>query len=348
MDSELVSVVIPAFNAEAFLTDSISSVINQTHRPLELLVVNDGSTDGTVELVSRFQRDSGGVKVEIIDIGANRGAANALHEGFGKARGRYICWLSADDVFSETDKVSRQYARMRAAKADWSYYRNFVQGPSLSDSLLSCPSYLPRLRPLDFLFSDPKLRLACLMFRNPINGSSIMIKRDCIEAHGQFDPSLRNVDADGDLWMRYSALGLKCLALDGSPVFYRIHGSQTSKSKEKMSIGQQLSRIRIMRIMAKSGMLKGVFERFTALLPLALRRKDHLFLPKSTQYLCNYLLDSSVRANPFLQRQARKLLKDVELQMRQMPYDSSYFENELVKISDTPQIRSFELQLLGE
>ena len=198
----MVTVVIPAYNAEEFIEDAVKSCFNQTYRPMETIVVNDGSTDTTANevkvLADTLYRND--FKLRLIDIGKNVGAANALNVGFSSAEGAYICWLSADDIFIDREKIEKQIGYMKRTGADWAYFRDFYSGSNISTARLVKSSYLPRLRIFDPLFiRDSDLRLAMLFFRNPINGSSVVIKKDCVESYGQFDPSTRNVDGDGDL-----------------------------------------------------------------------------------------------------------------------------------------------------
>lgn len=89
----LVSVVIPAYNAEGYLAATIESVLAQTYRPLEVLVVDDGSSDGTVALARSF-----GDPVRVIEQ-ENKGPAGARNTGFAEARGAIIALLDADDLW---------------------------------------------------------------------------------------------------------------------------------------------------------------------------------------------------------------------------------------------------------
>ena len=249
IQKELVSVVIPAYNAERFIEDSVKSCFNQTYRPIEVVVVDDGSTDATPDLVNDLcdSVPDNEVELRMIDIGENKGAANALNVGFSNAQGNHICWLSADDMFLDERKVERQVNFMSRTGALWSYFKGSYVGETVPTATLTRSSFLPYARIMDPLFiRDHELRLMMLLFRNPINGSSVMIRKDCIAQHGQFDPITKNVDADGDLWMRYSALKLKLTALNGAAVFYREHPVQTSKKKSLMIYGCELTRMRIL------------------------------------------------------------------------------------------------------
>lgn len=110
MHSELVSVIIPAYNAEDYILQCLESVLKQTHTNLEILVVNDGSTDATLEIVQTIQ-DS---RVVLINQ-ENRGCSSAKNSGLANATGSFIQYLDADDVLSP-DKIEAQLRKIRTSQ----------------------------------------------------------------------------------------------------------------------------------------------------------------------------------------------------------------------------------------
>ena len=98
----LVSILIPAYNAQEWIADAIGSALAQTYEPIEIIIVDDGSTDETLTIARRFESD--GVRVF---AQANQGAAAARNAAFSLSRGDYIQWLDADDLLSP-DKIARQ------------------------------------------------------------------------------------------------------------------------------------------------------------------------------------------------------------------------------------------------
>jgi glycosyltransferase involved in cell wall biosynthesis len=346
MENEgFVSIVIPAFNAEEFIQNAVRSCVCQTYRPLEIVVVNDGSTDSTVErtrAMSNFAK-SNEVLLKLTEIDNNRGAANALKVGFSISRGSYVCWLSADDMFIDKKKIEKQVAQMKEKKAMWSYYRDAYQGKTLSTSRLQRSSYLPHLSFLDPLFiNDSYLRMMLLLFRNPINGSSIMIIRDCFEKYGQFDPLARNVDLDGDLWMRYSCLKLKLVAMKGAPVFYREHSNQTSRKKGLMLYGSELTRMRMLTLLAKKGILLYMLKKFSPYLPIVLSTKQPLARPLVSEFLFNYILYHKEEFNRILVKCIRKSLVDVRNHPNYSMLDRNQFLQDLESFAASPEFKRFE------
>ena len=103
---ELVSIIIPAYNAECWISDTIRSALSQTWPKKEIIIVDDGSTDNTLTAARRFES-------EIVKVVAqqNKGASAARNEGLRFAQGNYIQWLDADDLLAP-DKISHQLKRI--------------------------------------------------------------------------------------------------------------------------------------------------------------------------------------------------------------------------------------------
>jgi len=128
----LVSVVMPAFDAVATIAESIRSVLDQTHRALELLVIDDRSRDATWDIVQAAA--AADARVVPIRMPANGGVAAARNAGLEAARGAWVAFLDSDDLW-RSDKLARQLAHMRAGGAQVCYtaYRRFADdGRTLS------------------------------------------------------------------------------------------------------------------------------------------------------------------------------------------------------------------------
>jgi len=105
-ESSLVSILIPAFNAQEWIADTLRSAITQTWERKEIIVVDDGSTDQTLAIAQQFESDS----VRIVSE-RNKGAASARNTAFSLCHGDYIQWLDADDLLAP-DKIARQMAEL--------------------------------------------------------------------------------------------------------------------------------------------------------------------------------------------------------------------------------------------
>ena len=96
----LISIIIPAFNAQASIERAVSSVLNQTYRSIELIVINDCSSDNTLELIRGLTSKS--IKITVIENKTNRGVAAARNQGINVAVGNWVTFLDADDYFNHT------------------------------------------------------------------------------------------------------------------------------------------------------------------------------------------------------------------------------------------------------
>src|SRR6476659_5468798 len=92
----LVSVVFPFYNEEKYIAAAIESIVNQSYKNLEIVMINDGSTDRTPEIVNSYaKKDS---RIKLINIPVNRGLINSLNTGIAAATGEYIARMDADDI----------------------------------------------------------------------------------------------------------------------------------------------------------------------------------------------------------------------------------------------------------
>jgi len=102
MTKPLVSIIIPAFNASAWITDAIKSVLEQSYKNWELIIVNDGSTDNTFETASSFKDK----RIRVMSQ-ENRGVSAARNSGLAKMNGEYFCFLDADDILPSDSLAAR-------------------------------------------------------------------------------------------------------------------------------------------------------------------------------------------------------------------------------------------------
>lgn len=105
MNTPLVSCIVPVWNGERYVVEALESVLRQTYRPLEVVVVDDGSTDGTREVIAAF-----GARVRCVDQ-PHAGLAAARNRGLDAARGELIAFLDADDLWLP-EKIARQVERL--------------------------------------------------------------------------------------------------------------------------------------------------------------------------------------------------------------------------------------------
>lgn len=98
--SELVSIIVPVYNAEKFIRETMDSVLAQTYSHWELLLVEDGSSDGSADVIGEYIAEKGESRIRLIRQPSNQGAARARNRGLEEAAGRYIAYLDADDLWT--------------------------------------------------------------------------------------------------------------------------------------------------------------------------------------------------------------------------------------------------------
>lgn len=105
---ELVSIIMPAYNSEAFIKESIQSVLNQTYKNWELIIVDDCSNDNTVNVVKSFKDE----RIRILILDQNSGAAAARNKGIEAAAGEFLAFLDSDDLWTK-EKLEKQLTFMK-------------------------------------------------------------------------------------------------------------------------------------------------------------------------------------------------------------------------------------------
>lgn len=114
---DLVSIVIPVYNAEGFIKETIQTVLDQTYTNWELILVNDCSTDKSKEIIKDYLKDK---RIKLIDNKVNSRAAISRNNGVNVAKGRYICFLDADDKWDK-EKLEKQVKFMKEKHAAFSF-----------------------------------------------------------------------------------------------------------------------------------------------------------------------------------------------------------------------------------
>ncbi len=123
--NKLVSVIVPIYNVEAYLEKCITSIINQTYTNIEIILINDGSTDTSLKICQEYQKLDNRI---IILNKNNEGLSAARNDGIAKSKGKYICFIDGDDYISP-NYIEKLYNDLTKHKADISvcnfYYENY-------------------------------------------------------------------------------------------------------------------------------------------------------------------------------------------------------------------------------
>lgn len=136
-ETSMVSIVTPVYNAERFLEETILSVLNQTYKKFELILVNDCSKDNSINIIRKFMEKD--YRIKCIDLKENGGAARARNIGINSAKGKYLAFIDSDDLW-EKDKLEKQVGFMERNKIVFSYtgYEMINEGGEKLGKIVKC------------------------------------------------------------------------------------------------------------------------------------------------------------------------------------------------------------------
>lgn len=216
-----VSVVIPVYNHETFIAEAIESVLQQSYPNLQIIVVDDGSTDGTKDVLEKFKG-----KIELISQ-ANAGLPAARNAGIRRATGEFIAFLDSDDVFLP-EKIEKQLrvfeenpevgmvhtgaSVVRPNETGWEVWYDYWP-----------PTYATREEQIDELLKW-----------NYMVVSTVMVRRELFSQVGLFNESLRYAE-DYEMWLRL----LTCCSIGVVPdifIHYRWHGGNMSRQPDESAL----------------------------------------------------------------------------------------------------------------
>lgn len=183
-DEDTVGVVVPMYNAERTIGSTLQSVSDQTHRNLDIVVVDDGSTDGSAAVVRKFQaRDQ---RVRLVQQ-ANAGVSVARNTGAAATSAQYLAFVDADDLWAPT-KIECQIEALLTGGAAVGLVYCWYAAIGLDDRVVTLgPQPMVEGWVLDQLCAHNVIG----------NGSTLLVRRSAFEAAGGYDPSLRARGVDG-------------------------------------------------------------------------------------------------------------------------------------------------------
>lgn len=220
------SVVIPAFNAAATILNTVQSALRQSDTTLEVVVVNDGSTDATAQIVSGIDDP----RVRLVNQ-ANQGLPAARNSGIRASRGAYVAFLDSDDLLLPDFLRLGIEALRRAARPGFAYTDAYVlddeTGRVRETSAMA--QFEPPIPPPE----DSADFLLALMRINFVYVSTI-VPRDVLDATGGFNETLASCE-DYDLWLRILVEGLQAAWVPGRHAVYRLHPGQMTRDVMRMA-----------------------------------------------------------------------------------------------------------------
>jgi glycosyltransferase involved in cell wall biosynthesis len=238
-----VSVIIPTYNSALYLLQAIDSVLAQTYQDFEIIVVNDGSTDATAQVLTRYSD-----RVCTIHQ-VNKGLAGARNTGIQNARGEYLAFLDADDVF---------LPHKLAVQVDYLDQHADVGVVYSNGYLVTCNAYggnarqlFSKVGMLKKQLGESHQSLQVLAIENAFPVHAALARRQVIQKVGAFDEQLPALE-DWDLWFRVAAIA-RFAYLDDVVVNYQLLPTGMTKDRPRMKTAMALLQQKILDSSAFAG-----------------------------------------------------------------------------------------------
>lgn len=212
----MISVIMPVYNAEKYLDEAIKSILCQTYQDFEFIIINDGSTDKSLEVIKKYEDMHDSI---ILISRENKGIITSLNEGISLAKGKYIARMDSDDI-SLPERLYKQFKTMEEYNLDICGGHYFL---IKEDSSFNGLNLTPRTHDLCVL------SLASMV---PFAHPSVMIRSAFLKLNNlKYGQSEFITAEDLDMWMRMYELGAKFGNVDDLIFKYRVVANSLSKIK---------------------------------------------------------------------------------------------------------------------
>lgn len=218
----LISIVIPCFNAERTIGESIDCCLQQTSSRTEIIVVDDGSTDGSGAVIRSF-----GDRVHAL-FGSNQGASAARNRGTSAARGEFLQYVDADDLLTP-DAIERRVEALRTTGSDVAYsdWQTFEDDPTKGRILGEI-----EMRTIEEIDPEPEIACASAFWAPP---AALLFRRSVVDAIGGWNPRLPVIQ-DARFLFDAARSGAKFVHVKGVSAFYRVTPNSLSRRDESQFV----------------------------------------------------------------------------------------------------------------
>lgn len=211
-NAPLVSIVLPSFNGADYIAQSIESCLAQTYTNIELIIVNDGSTDDTLKIAETYANCE--TRVHVVNNPRNLQLPASLNTGFREAKGQYFSWTSDDNLY-RPQAIQEMTAALQQNDADLVY---------CAYDVMDMKGKLESRR--------PPAPIQTMAIRNVI-GACFLYKAEARNRIGEYNPSLFGAE-DYDYWSRMCRAGLKLHPLNQNLYIWRRHNKSLTQTKGRM------------------------------------------------------------------------------------------------------------------
>lgn len=218
MQNPKVSVIIPVYNAESFIEEALESALAQTYKNIEIIVVNDGSTDKSYEKIKPYLASIKYISQE------NKGVSSARNNGIRQSKGELIAFLDSDDIWLP-DKLDLQVDYLRNNPDVGLVHTNIscINGSGVNIKL-----------PFDIVTGIEGKCFKDLFKRNGIANSTVLVRRTCLDKVGLFFDGAPCTE-DYEMWMRIS-IEYPIGFINRTLMFYRVHESGVSQDSFRQAL----------------------------------------------------------------------------------------------------------------
>jgi len=210
----LVSIIMPCYNADRYIIQSIESVLAQTYQNWELLITDDGSTDNSAEIIKKYcDQDD---RISFIGLKNNQGTAIARNCSIKRSKGRFVAFLDSDDVW-KSNKLEKQV--------------NYMLGNDIAFSYSSYEIIDSQGKPFNKIINDAGVMTYNKYLRNTAIGcGTVVLDR---EKTGDFTSPIIKTSQDMALWLSIMKKGFKAYPVQGPLLEYRITPGSATSNKLK-------------------------------------------------------------------------------------------------------------------
>lgn len=216
INDKLVSVIMPVYNAEHFLENTVHSALNQTYKDIEIILIDDMSTDNSRDIIARFAQKYTNIRPILLE--KNKGVANARNEGIKNSNGRFIAFLDSDDLWSE-DKIEKQIKYM--TKNDYGFTFTGYQYINEQGEILKT-----------IVDAKEEVTYEDLLKQNFIPCLTVVIDKNKIKEVNM--PKIHHEDYA--TWLSILKKGYKAYGLNENLALYRVRSNSLSGNKVKSAM----------------------------------------------------------------------------------------------------------------
>ena len=222
-----ISVVMSVFNGGDYLRKSIESILNQSYLNFEFIIIDDGSTDTSLEIIKSYKDN----RIVLINR-KNKGFITSLNEGIEKSKGKYIARMDADDI-SFPSRLEKQF--------------DFIEKNNLD---ICGGHYLlinknGKINGLNVVPTSHKMCTLSLFFKVPFAHPSVMIRKQFLDENSlEYGQSSYKIAEDLDLWLRMHRCGARFGNVDSTVLKYRIHSDSLTKVNNTLILKETKAMLR--------------------------------------------------------------------------------------------------------